>query len=383
MVRGLSIDASQILDDKTNEAPDHPHQLLDFQVYNKVSPGSKGFPSRICLRVTHSSDLVVKQPPEDVDKEITFQTPLDDSTPRPSAAAEPSGPLTNLLYRLNKSPSAELLHKVAEADHVYKPDERVASIDSTLKDVLRKGQIPLNLITSPYSSTKAFFSAFGTKARDLDAAGESGDDHKTLPDYDPDQEPEVYEYSSDIQLGLPDAFGLKEASAMHLKDEEMTTLPIIQRFTHISTYREDLTIHNYPPTYRIIPKSPFHGQSLSPYLLIYSLAGPSTTSLPAQNSFEAMLFHYRYMTIDVDHKGFSGFRLSGSREASLHSETDADARWLLVQEFDDDGSGGKEAKHWWYKNGWEKNSVAFYTLQGLGETNSTLEEGEGEEEDEE
>ncbi len=365
------------------EAPDHPRQLPNFQVYNKVSPGSKGFPSTICLRITDSSDLVVKQPPEDIDKATTFQTLSDDSTPSPSAAAEPSGPLTNLLYRLNKSPSAELFHQVTEVDQGYEPDDRIASIDPTLKDVLREGQIPLNLNTWPYSSAEDFFSSFEIKARDLDAEGECGDDHKNFPDYDPNQEYEVYEYSSDIELEIPDAFGLKEKSAMHPKDEARTTLLIMQRFTHISTYREDPATKGFPPTYRISPQSPVPGQSLSPCLLIYSFAGPSTTSLPAQKSFEAMLSRYHYMSTNDNHKGYSGFRLSESREASLDSETDADARWLLVQEFDDDGSGGtfveyldrkrKEAKHWWYKNGWEKNSVAFYRLQGLGNISSTLE----------
>ena len=81
-----------------------------------------------------------------------------------------------------------------------------------------------------------------------------------------------------------------------------------------------------------------------------------------------------------------GIPSPGSSEASLDTETDAHARWLLVQEFNDDGSEGmdveyldlmrKEAKHWWYKNGWKRNSVAFYRLQGLGKTNSTLEKGE-------
>ena len=190
-------DAFQKPDDKTDEAPDHP-QFPNSQVYNKVSLSSNGFPSKVCFHLTNSLDLVVKQPPEDVDKETNFQTPLDESTSRPPATKEPSGPLTNLLYRLNESPSAELLHGVTEADQGYEADKRVASIDCTLKDALRKGKIPPNLMKWHYSSTEAFFSAFCTKVGDLNAKGEDGDEHKNLPDYNLDQESEVYEYSSDI-----------------------------------------------------------------------------------------------------------------------------------------------------------------------------------------
>ena len=79
-------------------------------------------------------------------------------------------------------------------------------------------------------------------------------------------------------------------------------------------------------------------------------------------------------------------------EPKLKSDGDESRqRWLLVQEFNDDGSLDphnyvwplkiQEVKHWWYKAGWQRSSVATYRsvdLRGLPPPDSEEEQEEKE-----
>ena len=377
MEHSLDMSALTVSKDADSHAGPCPHDVtnVDSQVYDKVSPGSNGFSSRICLAAPDSRNLVMMESIDARNTAPLSQDVVDGSAALLVAAAEPSGPLTNLLYRLNKSPSTELLKMAAEVDQEYNAQDRIAWIDSTLKGVLRKGRLPHNLDPWPHRSSKDFFRAFGIEHRDLNAEGECGDDHKNLEDYDPDQEPEVYEYSSDPALEVHNPLGAIQTSVKQSEGKGQTVHPQLQRFAHVNTYRKDVTANVCPPRYCATTDMPFPDKQLSPYLIIYSLAEPSAASLSAQKTFDSMLSHFGYMTMDEQHQGFSGFSLSNSKEGKSTSETDRDARWLIVQEFQDRGSGlgyldwldlkRKEAKHWWYKNGWQRNSVAFYRLVGL------------------
>ena len=98
----------------------------------------------------------------------------------------------------------------------------------------------------------------------------------------------------------------------------------------------------------------------APYLLIYLIDSPSEVSNKDEAAFSAMLSRYAYLKSHEHHQGFSASKLRST--SSL--------RWLLVQVFqnlDVDHSylhlKKKEAKHWWYKNGWENVSPAFHKLK--------------------
>ena len=189
-----------------------PHPLTNFQAYRKSSAGSLGFPVRIWLRVPESAHLETAQLSEDLDSKNASQILKPDQVSHLSPkASKPSGPLTNLLYRLNDSPSDKLLPRVAEADRVYEPRERVTSIGSSLRKVLISRQILHKLFTWPCGSVEHFFSAFSTKPFYLEEDLDNGDEHKTCPDHDPEQEPDVYEYSSDEKLELQDPFALERS----------------------------------------------------------------------------------------------------------------------------------------------------------------------------
>ena len=378
----LSLDMSTLTASKDEgshfDCPSHDIIDINFQVYNKVSSGSNEFSSRICLGVQDSRNLVVKEALDARNTASLSQHVAERSFALSVAAAEPSGPLTNLLYRLNNSPSTELLKRAAEVDQEYNAQDRIAWIDLPLKGILREGEMSHKLDPWPHRSSKDFFRAFGIEHRDLNSEGEYGDEHKNLEDYDPDQEPEVYEYSSDPTLELPNPLGATQASVKQPEWKGGTVHPKLQIFAHVNTYRKDDTADVFPPRYCPTTNTPFPDMQLSPYLIIYSLAEPSATSLNAQKTFDSMLSHFHYMTMDEHHQGYSGFSLPNSKEGGSISGTDTDARWLIVQEFQDRGSGGaaysdwwdlkrKEAKHWWYKNGWRRNSVAFYRLARLPE----------------
>ena len=140
-----------------------------------------------------------------------------------------------------------------------------------------------------------------------------------------------------------------------------------QHFDHVGTYGKDLKKDD----------NFLAARGLAPYLLIYAFAGPILSAPTSDGpSFESMLSRYRFLTSESSCKCLSGFRTEGMRgrgpERSV-VEADSGIRWLLIQEFDevdfldflDLDLKKKEAKHWWYKNKWEKNSVAFYKLEGL------------------
>lgn len=151
--------------------------------------------------------------------------------------------------------------------------------------------------------------------------------------------------------------------------------PNTRQFMHASSYRGNWwEAQNSEPAYRITKQSPYPSGMLSPFLLIHSLAGPSPDSVvPNVLSFDELLDRYRFLTYDEEHMGFSGFRdPKAQRDASSSVGADAAPSWILVQEFQDSGAPNRdwielkriEVKHWWYKNGWEQNSVAFYRLEG-------------------
>ena len=338
---------------------------IGFQVYEKVSLGSDGFPPRISLALTELSILTVKQRCGEASP-ATQSGSLNEKNNPSATMGEPLGPLTNLLYRLNPKPSLDLIRRVVEADENREAGNKVAIIDPSLNDALRSGIVSLPQLYRSEEKAKQLFKPFSTFTRHTIDGGDSyGDDHKNLEGYDPDQEYEVYEYSSDPSLELVDPLCLSGVSA---KDGEEKT----QRFSHIHTYREDpANLHKYPPRLKVSDDQPFPDQKLAPFLLIHCFVKPPHTSSLPLKSFKTMLSHYRYMSLDEDHEGFSGFEIS-SLDSDYHRSCS-----LLLQEFAHDEAGMvdqeyldlkmKEAKHWWYKNEWEKSSIAFYQLEGLPE----------------
>ena len=105
-------------------------------------------------------------------------------------------------------------------------------------------------------------------------------------------------------------------------------------------------------------------------LFTQSIIGSSVNARAPRDSFEEMLSHYAFLTTDEEYKGFSGYRLAGSGEPSTIPEEQQDARWLVVEEFTadtveqhDEDLMRIQMKHWWYKNGWEQNAVAFYKVE--------------------
>lgn len=178
-----------------------PPPAPSFQTYQRVSAHAEGFCPRVGLAVTSASGLIVQCLEENSHGcSSQRETVSEHNVPvQSSTLVEPSGPLANLLFRINKSPSSDLLRHVYEVDQKYEPFERVASIHHELKDAL-KGERP--------PTDDRVFLGFKTEAT-LD---QDGDDHKNLVNYDPDQEPEIYEYSSDPRLEMADAFGLGESS---------------------------------------------------------------------------------------------------------------------------------------------------------------------------
>lgn len=187
-----------------------------FQIYQKVSEGSKSFPKEISLALTDSFDLAVKQA-------SLKHEGLRDSSPESEEQAatvehEELGPLSHLLRRLNKSPSPELVGKVAAADQQYLQENspkvgRVAKISPELRGVLESGKIPTKIILPWYENIDNVFEEFSTE-NDTEYEAFEDSDFKNMPDYDPLQEYDVYEYSSEAWLEPPDPFGLEQGSSV-------------------------------------------------------------------------------------------------------------------------------------------------------------------------
>ena len=176
-------------------------------MYEKLCSGSKGFPPTLAFHITDHFGLDVTLR-SDGDPGKAVDDP-DKSNTVFAAAEEPCGPLINLLWRLNKSPSSELVKRAREADQDHEPYERVTVIDSSLKKILTDGEVPIAHNPRQQQSLGKLFHAFGTTAR---GSNPTEDDRKNMPDYDPDQESELYEYSSDARLELTDVFGFIEAA---------------------------------------------------------------------------------------------------------------------------------------------------------------------------
>ena len=230
-------------------------------------------PSQISLSIAESSDLEVNQSLGEIHNQDALKLGISRGEP------DIPGPLRNLLSHLNKSPSAELLERVADADRGFEGHERVAWIDPSLKRVLRGGKIPSQLSSWPYGgSIDRFFRAFGTKARTFEDGGDSSDSFKNLEDYDPDQEYEVYEYSSDVNLELIDPFHLARACSKQVGEQGLETTAQARKWIHVRNYRKDAALKVFPPSFRVISTLPFPDQTLSPCLLIYSLTRSSKVS---------------------------------------------------------------------------------------------------------
>ena len=289
-----------------------------------------------------------------------------------SIGTDMPGPLRNLLSRLNTSPSAELLERVAVADRGFEEHERVAMIEPSLKKILRDGQIPSPWNTFAYGNIDRFFKIFGIKARSLTNRGDVADDVKNTESYDPDQEYEVYEYSSDITLELKDPFQLlARAGAKSVGESDLEASARAREWIHVRTYRRD----DRCAEFRVISTSPFPDQTLSPYLFIYSLAATTSVSDPSRLSFDTMMSNFGFLTMEDDCKGYSVFQLRDAGNETSDPKDATSERWLLVQEFEGEKgewiSGDwpelkrKESKHWWYKHGWQTNSVVLYRREGM------------------
>ena len=108
----------------------------------------------------------------------------------------------------------------------------------------------------------------------------------------------------------------------------------------------------------------FRDSELAPGLLIYSLTTPASASQNSKAAFLRMVARYAYLTIVDEYRGFTAYK-----------HRDSESRWLIVQEFDElayseDWLALKkmQAKHWWWKNGWENTSLAFYSVERHKET---------------
>ncbi len=100
---------------------------------------------------------------------------------------------------------------------------------------------------------------------------------------------------------------------------------------------------------------------LAPGLLIYSLTTPASASQNSKAAFLALTARYAFLTSVDEYRGLTAYR-----------HRDSGSRWLVVQEFsetDDFDTAWMalkkmQAKHFWWKNGLENTSLAFYSLEG-------------------
>ena len=191
-------------------------RLPNGQLYDRISPRSSSFLLALTLhrrpdgglRITSNDDINDTFEPKH--QQEATQTFFADST-------ESQGPLTDLLYRLNKAPSKEVLQEAKKADVQYKPGEHVATIDPSLKSVLVEGILPLK---GPYKDDcSRLFRNFKIEAEGIEE-DRYGDETKNMLDYDPDQEYEVYAYSSSPRLELKDPLGF--ASSVEGEDLYIT-----------------------------------------------------------------------------------------------------------------------------------------------------------------
>ena len=413
--------ASQIWNDaETGKHEGVHHDSVRFRSYKKVSKGSNSFPAVINFGLSKDFDFMVL-PTSSGDEEIKESKPeRQESTTGATTAREELGPLTHLLHRWNKSPSPELIRKVAAVDQQSSQDfspkvGRVAHISPELRNILVSGDLPTTKILPWYETVDDVFGEYSTEDevqyesfQDLDC--------KNMPDYDPDQEYDVYEYSSEERLEPKDPFELKGLSTFasntnregHFEANVDAPERMEQDPTAKSTYEyrdtasstgqnqaygelESLTQMVEPApgveassmisqsfewtcsscqenlaTSPLFFTKPNHPPSLSPSLFIYSIHVPIHERRNPTAAFLNKLKRYEYLTSDSDYLGFTAFK---SRKSDL--------RWLIVQEYRSlrlsGGPGGglglkeKEARHWWYRDGWVENGVAFYQREESSE----------------
>lgn len=104
-----------------------------------------------------------------------------------------------------------------------------------------------------------------------------------------------------------------------------------------------------------------HEPELAPGLLIYSFTTPAWATQNAKAAFLALTARYAFLTSVEEYRGFTAYKHRDSR-----------SRWLFVQEFSETDDFDPawmalkkmQAKHFWWKNGWENTSLAFYSLEG-------------------
>ncbi len=190
---------------KSNTMALHSPDALGVQIYKKVGEGFKNFPSKISLALTGNINLAVKQ--VSVDNGDTPKSSPKSDERSSTAEEEEVGPLSHLLCRLNKSPSPELIQKCAEVDQQCAEEwglrvGRIAGMSPELRQTLESEEMPTRM-----RERNDVFRQFGLEGR-MEYQSFEDLDMKNLPDYDPDQEYDVYEYSSDPRLEPPDPFGL-------------------------------------------------------------------------------------------------------------------------------------------------------------------------------
>ena len=185
---------------------------------------------------------------------------------------------------------------------------------------------------------------------------------KNCPDYDPNQEPEVYE-DSDGAESWTEADSTNPTEGLCPRLYERLNISKVKNHIVSSKYYDKSEITRMwdrvcTTRHSFADCSCLDDSTLAPYLLLFQTPFPTSTEVEGDVAFTAMFHRYAYLT---SHERYV-------RTSAYKQRNESFPRYLLVQEFQEFWTSWNltlkknEAKHWWQKHGWHGVKVEFFKL---------------------
>ncbi len=302
-----------------------PYDTVDLRCYHKLSQASRGFPKKVGLGVIRNVSLVVKQMGGPLEEEVyvpEYQFVEEEEEEDTSEASlAPLPPELQPVFIDDNLPQGDSDHAIREFDSDYDAADCFNAEDF-----------------DPAQGWMEFWPSADESAEPSNAFGLG--ESSVLQPNEPDDK------TSDTSV--PD-----RSSTTHNEPDTGATADTIQYFDQVdsSESRRNPSTGDEPSV---------HSPELAPGLLIYSLTTSASASRNSDTAFLAMSARYAFLTSIDEYKGFTAYK-----------HRSPGSRWLLVQEFSEIHDFSPEwmalkkiqAKHWWWKNGWENTSLSFYSLK--------------------